>query len=85
MRRLTRRLFVVGRDARERLLAAQLPRQLAPECSDDRAIRLGDRVPRGDLVSDQHDSVRRRKLRCPRLCKTRSIPSSSPEAVAEKR
>ena len=58
----TRRLFVVGRDARERLLATQLPRQLAPKCSYDRAIRFGDRVPRGNLVPHQHDPARRRQL-----------------------
>ena len=62
-----RRLFVVGRNPGECLLAAQLPRQLAPEGSDNRAVGFRHRVPRRDLVADQHHPTCRPELRCLRL------------------
>ena len=48
------RVLVIRGNARECLLAAQLPRQLAPQRSDDRAVGLGHGIPRRDLVADQH-------------------------------
>ena len=62
-----RRLLVVGCDAVERLPAAQLPRQLAPEGSNDRAVIFRHRVPRRDLVADQHHQACGPELRCLRF------------------
>jgi len=48
-----RRLLVVGLDACEGLLAAELLRELSPERAYYGAIRFRDRVPRRDLVADE--------------------------------
>ena len=53
------RLLIVGLDARERLLAAKLPGQLAPERAHDGAVGLGDGIAGRDLVADQHDALER--------------------------
>ena len=45
---------VVGGDAGERLLAPQLPSQLAPQRPDHGPVGFRDRVARRDLVADQH-------------------------------
>ena len=48
------RVFVISGNARECLLAAQLPRHLAPQRTYDRAVGFGHWIPRRDLVADQH-------------------------------
>ncbi len=52
----TGRLFIVGFDARESFLSAELPRQLAPKRTHDGAVGLGARVAWGDLVAYQNDT-----------------------------
>ena len=61
------RVLVVRRDTGKCLLAAQLPRQLAPEGSNHRAVGFRHRVPRRDLVADQHHPPGRPELRCLRF------------------
>ena len=53
-----RGLLVVGLDAREGLLAAELPGQLAPQRAHHRAVRLGDGIAGRDLVPHQHHALR---------------------------
>ena len=48
------RLLVVGLDAGERLLAAELPGQLAPERAHHGAVGLGGGIAGRDLVAHQH-------------------------------
>ena len=52
-----RRPLVVGLDARERLLAAELVCQLAPQRAHHGPVRLGDRIPWRDLVSHQDHAL----------------------------
>ena len=62
--------LVVGLDALEGFLGllgptggeAELPRQLAPQRAHHRAVGLGHRVARRDLVAHQHDALDRREL-----------------------
>ena len=61
------RLLVVGLDARERLLAAELPGQLAPQRAHDGAVGLGDGIAGRDLVAHQHHAPGGRQRLCARL------------------
>ena len=56
-----RRLLIVLGDAGERLLAAKLPGQLAPQRTDHGAVRLGRRISWGDLVADEHHALHLRQ------------------------
>ena len=79
------RLLVVGLDAGEGLLAAELPGQLAPERAHHRAVRLGDGIARRDLVAHQHHAAGRRQRFTPASCMTARCPASSAGAVPENR
>jgi hypothetical protein len=48
------RFLVVGGQPRERLSAAKLPGQFAPQRTHERAVGLGRRVARRNLVAHQH-------------------------------
>ena len=52
-----RRLLIIFRDAVERLLAAKLPGQFAPQRMDHRAIRFRCRISWGDLVADEDHAL----------------------------
>ena len=58
-----RRALVVGRDARVRRRAPQLPRQLAPQRPHHRAVRLGDGIARRDADAHQDHPAHRRRRR----------------------
>src|SRR5262249_33229057 len=61
------RPLVVRLNLRECFLAAELPRKLAPQRSNHRAVCLRDGIPRRDLVADKHDTLRRREFVYPRI------------------
>jgi hypothetical protein len=79
------RVLVVGLHAGESFLAAQLPGQFAPQRAHHRAIGLGRRVARRNLVADQHHPPRlERALGAGRL-HDRVDAGSSVGAMPEKR
>ena len=73
-----RRLLVVGLDAGERLLAAELPGQLAPQRAHHRAVGLGDGIAGRDLVAHQHHALAPSAASStPASASTASTPASS--------
>jgi len=54
----TGRLLIIGFHLCEGLLAAQLPRQFAPQRAHRRAVGLGHGIPRGYLVAHQYHPFR---------------------------
>ena len=56
-------LLVVGLNALERLLAAKLPYQLAPQGAHHRAVGLDHRIAWRDPITHQHHAIHGGQLR----------------------